>query len=104
MIIPEELVLACRDCKGDVVVCQTVKRMKDATGRMVPVTVILNADEDKIGDSPRSQWVVTLVGKVLHAGQAVNKNQRAGMVAAGIRFHVDHAVTCPKRKAAKGGR
>lgn len=95
MQIPDEHVMTCTKCQGPVVQAVTTRKSKG-----VPVTVLVEAEEDSRNDHPPSaQWALTRVGTKYHAGQIANKNQRAGMLASGIRFHVDHAEQCARTAA-----
>jgi hypothetical protein len=92
--IPQDERAECQKCGGEVVRGRTSRKSK---GEWVVVT--LDAAEDTVGDSPGTQWVVTTVGGTYTAGQPGSKNQRAGMIAAGYKFHQEHAKTCAKRYA-----
>lgn len=98
MEIPREDRSECLKCGGQVIRGRTTRKSK---GEFAVVT--LDADEDTDGSQPNLQWALSLVGNTYHAGQPVTKNQRAGMVAAGITFHLEHAKTCATRFA-KGKR
>lgn len=93
-MVPPEDRAECPRCGGEVVYGRTSRKSKGAW-----VVATLDAEEDAVGDSPGSQWVVTLVGSTYTAGQPTSRNQKAGMVAAGYRFHQEHAKTCAKRYA-----
>jgi hypothetical protein len=92
--IPKDERAECQKCGGEVIHGRTSRKSK---GEWVVVT--LDAAEDTVGDSPGNQWVLSTVGGVYTAGQPTTKNQRAGMVAAGYKFHQAHAATCAKRYA-----
>lgn len=94
MLVPPEDRAECPRCGGEVVHGRTSQKSK---GQYVVVTV--DADEDAVGDSPGTQWVVTTVGNTYTAGQPTSKNQKAGMVAAGYKFHQIHTKTCAQRYA-----
>lgn len=94
MNIPKDERAECTKCGGEVVYGRTTRKSK---GQWVVVT--LDADEDETGDSPGTQWVVTTLGRTYCAGQPNTKNQKAGMVNAGYKFHQEHAKTCAKRYA-----
>lgn len=95
MKIPNEDVMICTKCQGPVVQAVTTRKSKGQ-----PVTVLVEVDED--GDNshpPSAQWALTKVGGKYHAGQVTNKNQRAGMLDGGIRFHVEHDEQCARAAA-----
>lgn len=94
MQVPNEDVQECKECHGPVVEAATTKRTKGQV-----VTVLLEVDEDQLNDTPGSQWFLTKVGSSYHAGQITNRNQRAGMIKNGQRFHLEHKATCARRKA-----
>lgn len=93
-MVPPEDRAECPRCGGEVVYGRTSRKSKG-----VYVVVALEAVEDTVGDSPGTQWVLSTVGNTYTAGQPTSKNQKAGMVAAGIKFHQDHAKTCAQRYA-----
>lgn len=91
----EDVRTACTKCKAPVVEAVTTRKSKGQ-----PVTVLVEVEEDSNNDHPPSvQWAVTRVGGKFHAGQITNRNQRAGMLASGIRFHVEHAEQCARNMA-----
>lgn len=95
MRVPEEDVRACGKCSGDVVKADTGRKSKGET-----VFVLVEVEEDANNDHPpNATWMLTKVGSKYHAGQVLAKNQRAGMLANGIRFHVDHAEQCARTAA-----
>ena len=95
MNIPNEDVMTCTKCHGPVVQAVTTRKSKGQ-----PVTVLVEVDEDANNDHPPSaQWALTKVGGKYHAGQITSKNQRAGMLDNGIRFHVEHAEQCARAAA-----
>lgn len=94
MQIPKDDRAECQKCGGEVILCQTARKSKG-----VWVVVKLDAEEDPVGDCPGSQWIVTTLNTKYHAGQPATKSQRAGMEAAGYKFHQEHARTCAKRVA-----
>jgi len=95
MNIPDEDVLTCTKCQGPVVRAVTPRKSKG-----VPVTVLVEVQEDAHNEHPPSStWALTKLGGKYHAGQITNKNQRAGMLANGIRFHVEHDEQCARTAA-----
>lgn len=94
MMVPPEDRAECPRCGGEVIYASTSRKSKGQT-----VVVALEAEEDTVGDSPGTQWVLTTVGRTYSAGQPTSKNQKAGMVAAGFKFHLAHSKTCAQRYA-----
>lgn len=93
-MVPPEDRAECPRCGGEVIYASTSRKSKGQT-----VVVALEAVEDTVGDSPGTQWVLSTVGNTYTAGQPTSKNQKASMVAAGVKFHQDHAKTCAQRYA-----
>lgn len=92
MIVPESDVLACGTCKQPVIQAVTSKKSKGQ-----PVTVLVEVDEDADQKgSVHNTWALSKIGGKYYAGQVTNRNQRAGMLGSGIRFHLDHKEECGK--------
>lgn len=94
MDVPRNQRAECLKCGGDVILARTSRKSKGEW-----VTVLLDADEDREGDSPGTQWVLSMAGGTYCAGQPATKSQKAAMVAAGYAFHQEHTKACAKRCA-----
>lgn len=92
MLVPEEDVLACTKCKQPVIQAVTSKKVKGK-----PVLVLVEPDEDT-GQSGtiHNTWALSKAGATYYAGQATSRNQWAGMLESGVRFHIDHKEECGK--------
>lgn len=92
MQVPEGDVQACGTCKQPVIQAVTPKKAKGK-----PVLVLVEPDEDATQQgSVHNTWNLTKIGGTYYAGQITNRNQRAGMLDSGIRFHIDHKEECGK--------
>jgi hypothetical protein len=97
MIVPEEDVKACGTCKAPVVQAVTSRKVKGA-----PVMVLVEPDQDDaLAGTVHNTWALSKIGGQYHAGQVTNRNQRAGMLSSGVRFHVDHKESCGKQPSTK---
>lgn len=85
MLVPDHHQEKCEKCPRKIVKADTGRKAKG-----LPVLVTLDPEEDDNGGSPSNLWVLSLYGRFYVAGQPKTKNQRAGMTAAGIRFHREH--------------
>lgn len=95
MKIPNEDVVTCTKCDLPVVQAVTTRKSKGQ-----PVTVLVEVEEDVDNShSVNTTWALTRVGTKYHAGQITNRNQRAGMLAGGVRFHVEHDERCARTVA-----
>ena len=94
MHVPREDVKVCTQCGADVVEAITSKKQAGE-----PVKVLLEVDEDQLNETPSKQWVLSQRDGRYFAGQPLSKNQRAGMIASGVRFHLSHAAACADHKA-----
>lgn len=75
----------------------TVK-LPTATGRGKGGTRIVNRAEDEIGDTPREQYFLSVVGGRYQGVPCTNPAIRAGLINAGHKPHLLHAKTCQGRK------
>jgi hypothetical protein len=64
-----------------------------------PVTILVEVEEDLTNEHPSDQWALSKVGEKYYAGQVKTRNQRAGMLERGIRFHLLHDKQCAKNVA-----
>lgn len=95
MRIPDADVMTCTKCQGPVVQAVTTRKSKGQA-----VTVLVEVDEDEsCSHSVNTTWALTRLGSTYHAGQITNRNQRAGMLNSGIRFHVEHDEQCARTAA-----
>ena len=94
MQVPEADVRVCQKCHGMVVPAVTARMSKGQ-----PVTILVEVEEDLTNEHPSDQWALSKVGEKYHAGQVKTRNQRAGMLERGIRFHLLHDKQCAKNVA-----
>lgn len=95
-------VRVCQECGADVVVAVTPRKSKGE-----PVSIMVEVDEVEAHQLPIDvdhQWTLSkssLTGKFA-AGQAATRNQRAGMISAGVGFHQEHTRTkCKIRRESR---
>lgn len=73
-------------------------RVPTRTGRGAGTTRIVNMVEDRVGDTPREQYFLSVVGGKYQGVPETNPVRRAGLVAAGHKPHLLHAKTCDARR------